>query len=71
MSRNDEGGNGESAFHERLFDHEVTGLVVRAFGKTARLEQPLEIFQHRRAAAHHDAVGLDIQRALMQIGEEL
>src|SRR5262245_46923347 len=60
-----------SAFHERLFDHEVAGLVVGAFGKTARLEKLLQLFQHRRAAAHHDAIGLDVERRLMQVVEQL
>ena len=37
-----------SAFHERLFDHEMAGLVVGAFGKTARLEQLHLVLQARR-----------------------
>src|SRR5690349_7777007 len=57
--------------HERLFDHEVAGRAAAAFDEVARLEHPLELVQHRRAAAHHDTVGRDIERSLMHVVEEL
>jgi hypothetical protein len=58
-------------FHERLLDHEMTGLAVIAFGKTARFEHLAQLFQHGRAAAHHDPVGLDIERRLVDIVKQL
>ncbi len=58
-------------FHERLLDHEMTGLAVIAFGKTARFEHLAQFFQHGRAAAHHDPIGLDIERRLADIVEQL
>src|SRR6266404_8704624 len=65
------GTTGRSAFHERLLDHEMTGLAVIAFGKTARFEHLAQLFQHGRAAAHHDPIGLDIQRRLADIVKQL
>ena len=61
----------DSAFHERLLDHEMTGLAVIAFGKTARFEHLAQLFQHGRAAAHHDPIGLDIERRLADIVKQL
>jgi hypothetical protein len=61
----------DSAFDERLLDHEMTGLAVIAFGKTARFEHLAQLFQHGRAAAHHDPVGLDIERRLADIVKQL
>ena len=49
----------------------MTGLAVVAFEETTALEQLAQLFQHRRAAAHHDAVGGDIERRLVQVVEEL
>src|SRR3954471_11882261 len=63
--------NDGSALDERLLDHKVAGLVVAAFEKTARFEHLAQFFQHRRAAAHHDAVAGDIQRRLPDIVEQL
>src|SRR5580692_7114073 len=60
-----------SALHERLLDHEVTGLAVVALDEIAGDEHLAQLFQHRRAAAHHDAVALDIQRLLADIVEQL
>src|ERR1017187_10468054 len=45
--------------HERLFDHEMAGGAVAAFGETACFEHLTEFFQHGGAAAHHDPVGGD------------
>ena len=47
------------------------GSLLAAFGKAARLEHLPQFFQHRRAAAHHDAVGFDIERRLADIVEQL
>jgi len=58
-----------SALDKRLFDHEVSGFVVAAFGEATRLEQLPEFPKHRRAAAHHDAIGCDIERRLADIVE--
>src|SRR6516225_10450723 len=63
--------NDNSALDEGLLDHEMAGLVVGAFAKAARLEHLLQLFQHRGAAAHHDAVGRDVERLLADIVEEL
>ena len=60
-----------SPFDERLLDDKMAGLAVIAFGKSARLEHDAQLFQHRRAAAHHDAVGLDVERRLADIVEQL
>jgi hypothetical protein len=49
----------------------MTGLAVAAFGKSAALEHLAQFFQHRRAAAHHDAVLSDIQSRLADIVEQL
>ena len=56
-----------SAFDERLLDHEMAGLAVAAFEKTARFKHLAQLFEHARAAAHHDAVGADIERRLTDI----
>src|SRR6267378_1925753 len=65
------GTTGRSAFRERLLDHEMTGLAVIAFGKTARFEHLAQLFQHGRAAAHHDPIGLNIQRRQADIVKQL
>src|SRR6478736_6681899 len=57
----------KSAFDERLLDHEMTGLAVIAFGKTTRFKHLAQLFQHGRAAAHHDPVGRNIERRLADI----
>src|ERR1700692_4970340 len=58
-----------SAFDERLLDHKMAGLAVAAFEKAARLEHLAQLFQHARAAAHHDPVAADIQRRLGDLVE--
>src|SRR6266576_6345985 len=63
--------DGRSALDERLLDHEMAGLAVIAFGKTARFEHLAQFFQHGRAAAHHDPIALDIERRLADIVEQL
>src|SRR6476620_6860221 len=63
--------DGDLPLHERLFDHEVTGFVVAAFEKAAGLEQLAQFFQHAGAAAHHDAVGRDVERRLVDVVEQL
>src|SRR5207245_10477250 len=60
-----------SPLHERLFDHEMAGRVVAAFEEAAGLEHLLQLIQHPRAAAHHDAVGLDVERRLVNVVEQL
>src|SRR6185369_1556070 len=60
-----------SAFHERLFDHEMAGLAVAAFEEAARLEHAAQFFQHGGAAAHHDAVGREVQRRQADVVEQL
>ena len=57
--------------HESLLDHEVTGFAVIAFDEAAGIEHLAQLFQHPRAAAHHDAVVGDIQRRLADIVEQL
>src|SRR4051794_25426108 len=56
---------------ERLFDHEMAGLVAGALDEIAALEHQFQLFEHRRAAAHHDAVGLDVERTLADVVEDL
>src|SRR3954469_20550912 len=63
--------DGSLAFDERFLDHKMAGLAVVAFGKTARFEHLAQLFQHRRAATHHDAVGVDTERRLADILEQL
>src|SRR6266851_10357926 len=60
-----------SPLDERLLDHEMARLAVVAFGKTARLKHLAQLFQHGRAAAHHDPIALDIQRRLADIVKQL
>src|ERR1700758_292011 len=60
-----------SALDERLLDHKMAWLGVVAFGEGARLEHLLQLFEHRRTAAHHDAVAFDIERLLADVVEEL
>src|SRR5215469_13984975 len=64
-------GRQPSALHERLLDHEVAGGAAIAFEEAAGLEHLLQLFQHRRAAAHHDAVGGDVERLLPDVVENL
>src|SRR6185437_1613329 len=61
----------ELPLREGLLDHEMAGLAVTALDKAARREHLLEVFQHRRAAAHHDAVGFEIERSLPEVVEQL
>src|SRR6266403_5252407 len=61
----------DSALDERLLDHEMAGLAVIAFGKTARFEHLAQFLQHGRAAAHHDPIALDIERRLADIVKQL
>ena len=49
----------------------MAGLAVAAFEEAARLERLAQFFQHRGAAAHHDAVGPDVERRLADIVEQL
>src|ERR1700674_1766982 len=58
-------GTRDLPLDERLLDHKMAGLAVAAFEEAARLEQLAEFFQHARAAAHHDTIGLDIERRLV------
>ena len=58
-------------FDERFLDHKMTRLAVIAFGKTTRFEHLAQLFQHGRAAAHHDPIRLDIERRLADIVEQL
>src|SRR5260221_14465783 len=60
-----------SALDERFLDHEMAGLAVAAFEEGARFEHLLQFFEHAGAAAHHDAVGRDIERRLADIVEQL
>src|SRR5580704_13016110 len=68
MPRNDDDA---SPLHERLLDHEMAGLAVGALGKTPCLEHRPQLFEHGRAAAHHDAVGRDVERLLADVVEQL
>src|ERR1700738_4109696 len=61
----------DSPLHERLLDHKMAGLAVAAFEEAARFEHLAQLFEHAGAAAHHDAVGLDVERRLMDIVEQL
>src|SRR5216684_217501 len=63
--------NESSALDERLLDHKMAGLIAGAFDKTAGFEHLAELFQHARAAAHHDAVAFDIERRLADVVEQL
>ena len=47
------------------------GLWLAPSTKPRGFEQLLQFFQHRRAAAHHDAVGLDVERTLVDVVEQL
>jgi hypothetical protein len=60
-----------SAFDERFFNDEMAGLAVAAFEEATRFEGLAQFFEHARAAAHHDAVGLDVERRLTDIVEQL
>src|ERR1700704_5479298 len=60
-----------SAFDERLLDHEMAGLAVTAFEKTARFKHLAQLFEHARTAAHHDPVVTDIQRRPTDVVEQL
>src|ERR1700760_1026174 len=55
--------DGESSpFHERLLDHKMARLVAAAFEEAAGFEHLAQFFEHAGAAAHHDAVGGDVER---------
>src|SRR6185437_7798901 len=69
--QNDSGWNGASPLHERLLDHEMAGRAAIAFEEAAGLEHLFQLFQHRGAAAHHDAVGGDVERLLPDIVKDL
>src|SRR3954470_13730413 len=58
-----------STLDERLFDDEVTGLAVAALDEAAALQHQAQFVQHRRAAAHHDAVGIQIESWLTDVAE--
>src|SRR5450759_1405230 len=60
-----------SALDERLLDDEMAGLAVAAFGKAARFEHLAQLLEHAGAAAHHDAIGIDIERRLTDVVEQL
>jgi hypothetical protein len=60
-----------SPLDERLLDDEMAGLGVAAFDKATCLEHLAQLFQHGRAAAHHDAVGFKVERRLADIVEQL
>src|SRR5665213_2422424 len=60
-----------SALDERLFNDEMAGFAVAAFEKAARLERLAQLVEHARAAAHHDAVGGDIERRQADVVEQL
>src|ERR1700686_5424138 len=60
-----------SPFDEGFLDHEMARLAGVAFGKTARFEHLAQLFQHGRAAAHHDAIRPDIERRLADVVEQL
>src|SRR3569623_1401238 len=60
-----------SALDEGLLDDEMPGLAVVALDKATRREHRGEFLEHRRAAAQHDAVDLDIEAGLADIVEHL
>src|SRR6516164_2605304 len=64
-------GRSRLALYKRLLDDEMAGHVARAFDKAISLKHLLQLSQHRRTAAHHDAVGCDVERRLSDIVEEL
>src|SRR5579864_277201 len=49
----------------------MAGLAMAALGEAALGEHLTQLLQHRRAAAHHDPVALDIQQRLADIVEQL
>jgi hypothetical protein len=60
-----------SPFDERLLDHKMAGLAVIALGESARFKHLAQLFQHGRAAAHHDSVVPDIERRLADVVKQL
>src|SRR6202051_280172 len=61
----------DSPLHERLLDHKMAGLAVAAFEEAARVEHLAQLLAPAGAGAHHDAVGPDVERRLMDIVEQL
>src|SRR3954447_8061200 len=60
-----------SALDEGLFNDEMAGLAVVTLDKAARGKHRGEFLEHRRAAAQHDAIGLDIEAGLADVVEQL
>src|SRR5262249_22513733 len=60
-----------SSFDKGLFDHEVTRLGMIALDKAARHEHCVELFEHRRAAAQHDAIRLPIEAGKVDVFKQL
>src|SRR6201996_265275 len=60
-----------SALDKSLLDHEMARRVAAALDEATGFEHGLQLVQHRRAAAHHDAIGGDVERRLAEIVEQL